>query len=246
MKEILGSNLRIVISPICFNEKGKIEKVVARLKEFLKSNPDVSVKIINDCSTDGSIDIIKKSGLPHISHKYRQGAGAAVRTAIEHACNNNFDVIIIMAGNDKDRPNEIPRLIEKIKEGNEFVIGSRYLPNGRYDNTPLYRIIATRYIHPWIVRLTTGKKFTDTTTGFRAIRTSVFNNLKINLRQDWLNSYDGEMYILYKAIILGYKITETPASKIYPLEVSYSKMSPIVGWWRMIRAFFWLRLNIKN
>ena len=247
MKEISGCTLRIVVTPVCYNEKGKIEKVIVKLKELQKSNPEISAMIIDDCSKDKSSDIINNSGLPYISHKNQEGVGVAVRTAIEYACNNNYDVIVIMAGNDKDQPNEIPRLIGKIEEGNDFVIGSRYLPGGSYDNTPLYRVIATRYIHPWVVGLTTSKKFTDTSTGFHAIRTSVFENPEINLREEWLEDYDYEMYLLYKVITLGYKIAEVPASKIYPPDgVSYTKMKPITGWWKMLRAFFWLRIGIKK
>ena len=243
---IKGNDMKVLVVSLCYNEKGKIDRVVERLVEMKKEYPEYSVIVVNDGSTDGSDEIINKAGISQILHPYTQGVGATVRTGIEHACDNQFDVIVIMAGNDKDRPNEIPRLITKIKEGYDFVIGSRHLPGGRYDNTPLYRVIATRYIHPWIVWLTTGRKLTDTSTGFRAIRTSVFNNPEIQLRQEWLNSYDGEMYIMYKAIVLGYKITEIPASKIYIQGISHSKMSPIIGWWKMLRAFFWLRLGIKN
>ena len=240
-------DIRFVVTPVCYNELGKIEKVVARLKAMLTDNPDWSVMIIDDNSIDGSSDIIKESGLPYISHSYHRGVGQTVRTAIEYACNHQYDVVVIMAGNDKDRPSEISRLIAKIKEGYDFVIGSRYLPGGSYDNTPLYRVIATRYIHPWVVWLTTSKKFTDTSTGFHAIRTSVFENPEINLREEWLEDYDYEMYLLYKVITLGYKIAEVPASKIYPPHgVSYTKMKPITGWWKMLRAFFWLRIGIKK
>lgn len=247
MSKSHDTEFRVIVCPVCYNEVGKIEKVIVRLKEMLRENPEWSVMIIDDGSTDGSINHIKESGLPYISHLHRQGVGVAIRTAIEYVCAHKYDVIVIMAGNDKDRPNDVPRLIAKIKEGYDFVIGSRYYPGGRQENTPLYRIIATRFIHPFVVWLTTGRKLTDTSTGFRAIRTSVFQNPEINLRQEWLKDYDYEMYLLYKVITLGYRIAEVPASKIYPpRELGYTKMKPITGWWKMLRAFFWLRLGLKK
>jgi dolichol-phosphate mannosyltransferase len=189
----------------------------------------------------------KEAGVTVISHAQRRGVGAAVRTGIEYALEKNYDVVVIMAGNDKDRPEEIPRLMQRLDEGYDFVIGSRYQPGGRYDNTPKYRIFATRYVHPTVVWLTTGRKLTDTSTGFRAIRTTLFKDSRVNLKQDWLNAYDCEMYIMYKAITLGYKISEVPASKIYPpWELSYTKMAPISGWWKMLRAFFYLRLGLRK
>jgi dolichol-phosphate mannosyltransferase len=111
----------------------------------------------------------------------------------------------------------------------------------------LYRVLATRYLHPWVVWLTTGRKLTDTSTGFRAIRTDVFRNPRVNLRQAWLKDYDCEMYILYKAITLGYRVAEAPASKIYPPRaLGYTKMPPITGWWKMLRPFFVLRLGLRR
>ena len=247
MTTTADKNLRIMVSPVSCNERGKIESVIKRLKEMVRRNPEYHIMIIDDGSNDGSDKCIRDSGLPYIKHSRRLGVGAAVRTAIESACNHQYDVVVIMAGNDKDRPSEVPRLITKIKEGYDFVIGSRYCLGGVQQNTPLYRIIATRYVHPWVVWLTTGKKLTDTSTGFRAIRTSVFAINGINLRQEWLNSYDCEMYILYKAITSGCRITEVPASKIYPpYELGYTKMKAITGWWKMLRPFFWLRLGIKS
>jgi len=154
MKNPDNLGLRVVISPVCHNEKGKIEKVIERLKDMLVGHPEYSVMVIDDASTDGSGEIIKESGFPFTLHPSQQGVGAAVRSAIEYACNNRYDVLVIMAGNDKDRPADIPKLISKIEEGYDFVIGSRYLPGGQYSNTPLYRKIATRFIHPWVVWLT--------------------------------------------------------------------------------------------
>ena len=61
------------------------------------------------------------------------------------------------------------------------------------------------------------------------------------------NEYDCEMYLLYKAIVLGYRIAEVPASKIYPpWKLSYTKMRAFSGWWKMLRAFFYLRLGLKD
>ncbi len=239
--------LRVVVSPVMYNERGKTERVLERLQEMLRENPAYAVRIVDDGSTDGSLATIQASGLPYLSHPQRMGVGVAVRDAIEAACAEGSDVVVIMAGNDKDRPSEVPRLIARVQEGYDFVIGSRFLPGGRYDNTPRYRVLATKFLHPSVVWLTTGRRLTDTSTGFRAIRTSVFRDPKIRLRQDWLTEYDCEMYILYQAIVRGCRISEVPASKIYPPHhLGYTKMKPFSGWWKMLRAFFWLRLGVKS
>ena len=238
-----GKMYRVLTTVVAFNEARKLKT------EFERFTPGLTdeVLLVDDGSTDESALVGKQAGVSVVTHPKRRGVGAAVRTAIKYALEHEYDVLTIMAGNDKDRPDEIPRLLRKIDEGYDFVIGSRYLPGGRYDNTPTYRILATRFVHPWVVWLTTGRLLTDTSTGFHAIRTTFFKDPRVHLNQDWLEEYDCEMYILYKAITLGYKIAEVPASKIYPpWELSYTKMNPISGWWKMLRAFFYLRLGIKD
>ena len=243
MKLPSGRDCRVVAAIVAYNEA---EKLKTEFKRFTPGLVD-EVLLVDDGSDDGSASVGRQAGVTVISHPRRRGSGAAVRSAVGHALKNGYDVIVIMAGNDKDRPEEIPRLLEKIDQGHDFVIGSRHLPGGRCDNTPLYRVLATRFLHPWVVWLTTGRKLTDTSTGFRAIRTRFFNDARVRLEQDWLDEYDCEMYIMYKAVTLGYKITEVPASKIYPpWELSYTKMAPLSGWWKMLRAFFYLRLGLKS
>jgi dolichol-phosphate mannosyltransferase len=243
VKTASGREYRVATIIIAYNEAVKLKTEFARFEPGFTDE----VVLVDDGSTDATPQVAKAAGATVLSHPKRRGAGAAVRTGVRHALERGFDVITIMAGNDKDRPAEIPRLIEKLDEGYDFVIGSRYLPGGSFANTPLYRIFATRFVHPFVVWLTTGRRLTDTSTGFRAIRAGLFRDARVKLEQDWLESYDCEMYIMYKAASLGYKIAEVPATKVYPpWELSYTKMAPISGWWKMLRAFFYLRLGLRD
>ena len=66
-----------------------------------------------------------------------------------YALENKYEVIVIMAGNGKDNPEEIERLLRPItEEGYDFVQGSRFLSGGAYGNMPFHRLIATRHVHP--------------------------------------------------------------------------------------------------
>ena len=237
-------SLKVLAVPIAFNEEQKIGSVIDRF-----NRSDVTeIMVIDDCSTDGTGDVARGKGVRVVSHAQRRGAGAAIRTAIEYARRHQFDVLVILAGNDKDRPEEIPRLLTPIVEdGYDLVQGSRYLRGGNYGNTPLYRQIATRFIHPLLFSLVTGRWITDSTNGFRAIRLSMCDDPRINLHQDWLDQYELEPYIFYQAIRLGYKVTEVPVTKIYPPKaLGYTKMRPIVGWWSILRPLLYLALGIKK
>ncbi|MBI4854199.1 MAG: glycosyltransferase family 2 protein [Acidobacteria bacterium] len=236
-------NLKVLAVPVAFNEEKKIGSVLDRFTEGLVDE----ILVIDDASTDSTPEIVKQRGANLISHSSQKGVGAAIRTAIKYASDKGFDVIVILAGNDKDRPSEIPKLLEPIsQEGYDFVQGSRYLPGGIYGNMPFYRRIATK-IHPLLFSIATGKWVTDSTNGFRAIRLSIFSDKQINIDQSWLDKYELEPYIMYKAIRLGYSFKEVPVTKIYPpKELGYTKMKPIIGWWSILRPIFLLAMRIKK
>ena len=242
---------QILVCPVAFNEHIKLRNVIER---FLKSpvRPQVDYLIVDDGSDDGTTEVIheyQSQGVQTIKHAKRSGVGAAIRTAIEHARKEKYDIIVIMAGNDKDNPDEIPHLLEPItQEGFDLIQGSRYLGKvGSGGQMPFYRKLATR-LHPFVFSIFTGRPLTDTTNGFRAIRLSIFDDQRINLNQTWLNTYELEPYILWKVITLGYKFKETFVTKIYPPKQlgGYTKMIPLISWWSILKPLFYLRLGIRK
>jgi dolichol-phosphate mannosyltransferase len=152
-----------------------------------------------------------------------------------------------MAGNNKDEPREIPRLVQPIVEaGYDLVQGSRFLPGGGYGNMPRYRVLATK-LHPFLFSLAARKWVTESTNGFRAFRTALLRDPRIDWRQPWLDKYELEPYLLFKAIRLGYRTTEAPVTKIYPpKKLGYTKMKPIIGWWSILRPVVYLGLGLKK
>jgi dolichol-phosphate mannosyltransferase len=171
-----------------------------------------------------------------------------MKTLFQYALDHGYDIVVTQAGNDKDDPRELPRLLNPIFQGEaDFVQGSRFLPGGSYGNTPFYRILATRFVHPWLFSLAVGKRLTDTTNGYRAFRTSLLRDPRINWRQQWLDKYELEPYLLYRTIRLGYRQQEAPVSKTYPPhEQGYTKMKPISGWWSILRPVIYLWLGVKK
>lgn len=241
---------KVLVCPVAYNENVKLQSVIER---YLQSPvyKQVDYLIIDDCSDDGTSEMIESyadKGVGTLRHNKRQGVGACIRTAIQYGRRNDYHVLVIMAGNDKDNPDEIPLLLNLIiDEEYEFIQGSRYLQKGCIGgNMPMYRKWATR-AHPMLMRLITGKKVTDSTNGFRAFRLSLFNDDKINIDQSWLNQYELEPYLLYKALKLGYRFKEAPVTKIYPAKgVGYTKMKPVTGWWSILKPLVYLGLGIKK
>lgn len=240
----------VLVCPVAFNENAKLKNVI---ECFLKScvHDQVDYLVVDDASDDGTTEVIQEfalQGVKTIKHERRLGVGAAIRTAIKYAQKHEYEVLVIMAGNSKDNPDEIPRLIDPIvKEGYDFVQGSRYKGQERIGgDMPLYRKVATR-IHPWLMSLITKQKVTDSTNGFRAFRLSIFDHQEINIDQSWLDHYEIEPYLLYKAIMLGFKFKEASVTKIYPpKKAGYTKMRPLIGWWSILRPVVYLGLGIKK
>ena len=241
---------KVLVCPIAFNENVKLKSAIER---FLRCPVvgQVDYLIVDDASDDGTTEMIQGfalQGVQTIKHATRQGVGTAIRTAIKHARSQHYEILAIMAGNDKDNPDELSQVIDPIlHEGFDFIQGSRYKGHvGTGGDMPFYRKLATK-LHPLLMSLLTGKKLTDTTNGFRAFRLSFLDDTRINIDQSWLNQYELEPYLLYKALTLGYKFKEVPVTKIYPSKkLGYTKMKPLVGWWSILKPMFYLSLRIKK
>ena len=227
-----------------WNEGQKIGYVVERTPKDIVDK----IVVIDDGSTDDTARIAGKAGAEVISLGSVRGVGFAIREGIRLAKKEGFDIVVIIAGNNKDDPAELPRLLDPICSGEyDFVMGSRYLSGGGIGgDMPFYRKIATR-IHPWLVNLFLGRSITESTNGFRAIRTSVFDDPRIDLNQSWLDHYELEVYLLMKILKLGIRATEAPVTKIYPpKEIGNTKMRPLIDWWNMLRPIFLVGLGIKK
>jgi len=233
----------ICIAP-CYNELHKIDKVVSRITAAAVVD---EILVVDDGSTDGSPDTAKVLGATILPLGKTLGVGTAIRKGITYGIDNHFDIIVIIAGNNKDEPQEIVKLIAPIvREGYDFVQGSRFKKGGYYGEMPLYRRVATK-IHPLLFSLVAGKWVSESTNGFRAFTTALLQDKRINIWQEWLNEYELEPYLYYKVIKLGYKTTEVPVTKIYPpRNLSYTKMQPITGWWSILRPLFLLGFGIRK
>jgi dolichol-phosphate mannosyltransferase len=236
-------NNKILVSVLTYNEGDKLKSVLNRLDY----ETDYDVLIVDDGSTDKTSEFLNSTKFNFIKHEKNSGVGSSILTAIKYAKINLYDIIVIMAANGKMAPEEIDKLINPlIQDKADYVQGSRYLIGGRSENLPLFRKITIK-IFTFFVNLFMGSNGSDITCGFRAYNLKIFDHPDINLNQNWLEKYEMEYYIHYKVVKLGYKITEVPVSMIYPQKgEDYSKIKPFIGWWSMIRPWFFLILKIKK
>lgn len=233
----------IAILP-AYNEGDKTAKVV---EKFPFGAVD-EILVVNDGSEDETRRLAEATGRTTVLHnEQRQGIGFAIRQGWEYALKNNYDIIVVMAGNGKDNPQEIPRLIKPIiEDGYDYVQGSRYIAGGEYGKMPLHRLLFTRGVS-FLVRLLYGKKITDSTNGFRAYKAELLKDPRINLYQEWLRETI-EYYFSFKILKLDYKVAEAPVTKLYPQGASYkqyTKIKPFSGWYKRLKTMFFVWAGIK-
>jgi len=244
-----SSHSVLAIIPV-YEETGRIGKVVSRFSRrftdevcLVLDSPSTAIRSEVEASareTDVPIRVVENSR--------RRGIGFAIREGFKYALEKGFDIVVVLAGNNKDDPREIPRFLDAIvSRGYDYVQGSRHLPGGFHEKTPLFRGVFIR-LYPFLWSFLTKKQCTDVTNGFRAYRTGILRDREVNIWQGWLDSYELEYYIHYKALTLGYKTTEVPVSKIYPHRNrgGYSKINPFRDFWNILRPLVYLTLGIRK
>src|SRR5947208_11683183 len=156
----------------------KIGEVVRRTPRLLIDE----VLIVDDGSTDRSAEVARALGATVLPLGGTIGVGAALRAGYRYAVEHGYDVAVVMAGNNKDAPEEIPLLLDPIADGRaDFVQGSRWLKRGaNFGPMPFYRKLATR-LHPLLFSLAARRRITDSTNGFRAVRTDLLKDGRLEL-----------------------------------------------------------------
>lgn len=190
------------------------------------------------------------TGIPvHIiKNRARTGVGHSLLQGLRYLRETGHTVAVVMAGNGKDDPSEVGRLIDPVLNGEcDYAQGSRYIEGGRWEKMPLTRQVFNRFSGPFWTVLT-GRRCTDVTNGYRCYRLAIFDDRRFNLDQEWLAGYSMEYYIHYKALALGYRTKEVPVSKIYPFgnKGGYSKIQPLKDWWPIISPPILLSLGVRK
>jgi glycosyltransferase involved in cell wall biosynthesis len=203
--------------------------------------------VVNNGSADSTSKEARDAGAVVIDHPTNLGAGGGYRTGWLYGSVKKFDIIVELAGDNQDVPNEIPRAVDKLIDDNlDYVQGSRWLVGGKRENMTISRTILT-WVYSLLFRILFRKKITDATNGFRVFRREVLDNPKLNLWQDWLLQYEMEPYLLIQTCRAGYKVSEVPVTKRYHQKMKdNTKMVPFKSWWSILRPLFLLSLKIKS
>ena len=142
--------------------------------------------------------------------------GAQLRMGIWWALKRGYKGILTIDGNNKDSIEDIPDFIEKLKEGYDFIQGSRFVKGGKAINTPFIRAVSVKFIHAPIISLTAHQRFTDTTNAYRAYSSHYLLDERVQPLRDVFMTYELLAYLSVRATQIGMKACEIPVTRAYP------------------------------
>ena len=161
-----------------YNEKATIEQI---LKSVLSQKCVLEIVVVDDCSTDGTAEILKEISLSEprlrlLTHSRNQGKGAAVRTAISAATG---PIIVIQDADLEYDPSEYPQLIAPILSGKaDAVFGSRFIGSGAHRVLYFWHAIGNQFL-TLLSNMTTNLNLTDMEACHKAFRRELLQSIDI-------------------------------------------------------------------
>ena len=172
------------------------------------------VIVVDDKSTDETLDVARKLNVHIVWHPHNVGYGGNQKTCYLEALQRGADIIVMLHPDGQYEPELIPKLIEPIRTGSaDLVLGSRMAVRGaaRKGGMPLYKRISNRVLTA-IENLVLGTRLTDAHTGYRAYGRELLLTVPF-LRNGIDFSFDSEL--LMQAAHFGFRITEVSARTRY-------------------------------
>ena len=207
----------LIIIP-AYNEESSIKKVVETI--YANTN-DCDALVINDGSKDNTLEEAKKTKAIVIDLPNNLGIGGAVQTGYLYGYKNNYDIAIQVDADGQHDPKYISKMIDIIGKGQaDMIIGSRFISKTSYKQT-FFRMLGIN-MTSGIIKILTGKKIHDTTSGFRAVNKDIIENFANSYPYDYPEPCTNMEMILkgkrIKEIPVEMKQRETGVSSISPLK----------------------------
>lgn len=237
--EFSQKNTDYCICVFIINEGKKFLEQIRKMQAYSK---DIDIIIADGGSTDGSTEHenLQQHGINSLLIKTSSGKlGTQMRMAFAWALKRGYKGVITIDGNNKDSVDNIPDFIKKLDEGYDHIQGSRFIPGGHHENTPLSRLIGVKLLHAPVISLSSGFRYTDTTNGFRAYSDRLLKDARLAIFRDIFSGYELHYYLAIRAAKLGFRCIEIPVTRIYPKSgKTPTKISPIRGNLTVISKLF--------
>jgi glycosyltransferase involved in cell wall biosynthesis len=200
------SVLRVIAGIPAYNESKYVGTIVLSTRQYVDE-----VIVVDDGSTDNTVEIARLAGAEVVQHLRNRGYGAAIQTILDEARKRDPDILVILDADAQHNPKEIPNLLKLISEGYDLVIGSR---KKQANKIPLYRRFGQRVISH-SVNVLANDQLTDSECGFRAFSRKAIATL--NLKE---NGMAISAETVAEAARRNLKIAEVPVSVTYDKDSS--------------------------
>jgi glycosyltransferase involved in cell wall biosynthesis len=195
-------NKRLLIIIPCFNEEASIANLLTELLH-LKLSYAFDIAVINDCSTDNTLAIIRQFNVIVLNLPVNLGIGGAMQTGYKYAHRKNYDLAVQIDGDGQHPPTELAKLLAHYEQTQaNVIIGSRFISKEGFQSSRLRRS-GIAYFHR-LNQLFTGQRILDITSGFR-----LFDKKAISIAAETYPDEYPEPESLVTFAKAGLKIEET-------------------------------------
>lgn len=190
--------MKVLVVIPAYNEEKSIERVVDHLTEHY---PQYDYVVVNDGSKDGTADICRNRGYQFINLPVNLGLAGAFQTGMKYAYLHGYDYAIQFDADGQHRPEFIQPIVEKMDEGYDIVIGSRFVE----EKKPVSLRMLGSFLISSAIRITTGTKIKDPTSGMRMFNRKLIKEFALNI------NYGPEPDTVSYLIKNGAKVAEVQA-----------------------------------
>ena len=196
-----GTGPRTLVIVPAFNE---CEALPSTLAELARTRPELDVVVVDDGSADDTAEVARGLGVDVLQLPFNLGIGGALRLGFRYAVEQDYDRALQFDADGQHDPNQIPVLLDALDAGADMVVGSRFAGVGEYQ-VGRSRGLAMRFLR-WTLKVVSGQRFTDTSSGFRAFSRLVLERFATDYPIEYMDSVEA----LALACRSGFDVREVP------------------------------------
>jgi glycosyltransferase involved in cell wall biosynthesis len=196
-----GGSRRVLIAIPAYNESSNLGDVIRCLRA---EQNGTDILVVDDGSADGTGSVAQRHGATVLTHLCNLGYGRAIQTALKFADRAGYDILVTYDADGQHRAEDVGSMLAAFAGAQcDVLIGSRFVPGAPGYQAPLSRRLGM-VLFSHVVRMVTGIRIHDTSSGFRVIRRSVFGTLTRRMFVDF--HAEAIVYLLEK----GFTVKEHP------------------------------------